>query len=170
MSSIPVATSGKIVLNFAWTGPNTWLGGSSRGGLDARVVDLVFQGATTNVSVHLPENIYPIAPQKFSFTCRKLMKPFLLQWKETHPDSLCVTTEQVRNLALKAGMFEKGRPTGPMVLDSSGRITQQETLLRSDISIDLEVPEELELGQTYNLVVSSDYLFSLSARLEKQHQ
>lgn len=159
MLSTPVATSEKIVLNFAWTGPNTWSGGSSRGGLDVRVVDLVFKGATTNVSVHLPENINPVAPQKFSFTCRK-------SWKETHPDSLCVTTEQVRNLALKAGVFEKGRPIGPKVMDSSGRITQQETLRRSDTPIELEVPEELELGQTYNLVVSSEDL-SLSARLVK---
>ena len=162
MSSAPVATSEKIVLNFAWTGPNTWRGGSSRGGLDVRVVDLVFKGATTGISVHLPENINPVAPQKFSFTCRK-------SWKETHPDSLCVTTEQVRNLALKAGVFEKGRPIGPMVMDSSGRITQQQTLRRSDRAIELGLPEELELGQTYSLVVSSDDL-SLSARLVKEEK
>src|SRR3990167_5565016 len=160
MSSVSVATSGKIVLNFAWTGPNTWRGGSSYGGIDVRVVGLVFKGATTNISVHLPENINPVAPQKFSFTCHK-------SCKETHPDSLCVTTEQVRNLTLKALVFEKGRPIGPMVMDSSGRITQQTTLRRSDRAIGLEIPEELELGQTYNLVVSSDDL-SLSACLVKE--
>jgi hypothetical protein len=159
MSSVAVPTSEKIVLNFAWTGPNTWRGGSSRWGLDIRVVDLVFKDAKTDVSVHLPQNINPVVPQKFPFTCRK-------SWKETHPDSLCVTTEQVRNLVLKAGVFEKGRPIGPMVMDSSGRITQQETLRRSDEAIGLEVPEELELGQTYNLVVLSEDL-SLSARLVK---
>lgn len=160
MLSAPVAASEKIVLNFAWTGPNTWRRGSSCGGLDVRVIDLVFKGATTDISVHLPENINPVAPQKLPFTCRK-------PWKETHPDSLCVTTEQIRNLALKAGVFEKGRPISPMVMDSSGRITQQETLRRSDRAIGLEIPEELELGQTYSLVVSSDDL-SLSARLVKE--
>ena len=51
-------------------------------------------------------------------------------------------------------------------MDSSGRITQQETILRSDRDVRLEIPEELELGQTYNLVVSSEDL-SLSARLVK---
>lgn len=160
MSSTPVATSEKIVLHFSWRGPNTWRGGSSRGGLDVRVVDLAFKDATTEISVDLPENINPVAPQKFSFTLRK-------SWKETHPDSLCVTTEQIRNLALKAGVFEKGSPIGPMVMDSSGRITQQQTLQRSDRAIGLEIPEELELGQTYSLVVSSDDL-SLSARLVKE--
>lgn len=174
MSSAPVATSEKIVLNFAWTGPNIWHGGSSRGGLDVRVVDLVFRGAKTDISVHLPQNINPVAPQKFSFTCRKYhdtemelsgrrFKPLA---KETHPDSLCVTTEQVRNLTVKAGFFERGRPIGPKVMDSSGRITQQETVRRSDRNVRLEIPEELELGQTYNLVVSSEDL-SLSARLVK---
>jgi hypothetical protein len=78
-----------------------------------------------------------------------------------------VTTEQVRNLALTAGVFEKGRAIGPVVMSPSGKITRQETLVRSNRSIGLEIPEELELGQTYTLLVSSDNL-SLSARLVKQ--
>lgn len=80
MASALTATSEKIVLNFAWTGPNTWRGGSSRGGLDVRVVDLVFKDATTNISVHLPENINPVAPPKkietgYSFRCSSCELP-----------------------------------------------------------------------------------------------
>lgn len=159
MSSASIAANQKVVLNFAWQGPNMWQGGSSRGGLDVRVVDLVFKGAKTDISIHLPENINPVEPQKFSFTCRK-------SFKETHPDSLCVTIEQVHNLTVKAGFFEKGRSIGPKVMDSSGRISQQQTILRSDSVVRLDIPDELELGQTYCLVVSSDDL-SLSARLVK---
>ncbi len=160
MSFMPSTTSEKIVLNFAWTGPNTWCGGCSGGGLSVGVVDLIFKDAKTNISVSLPENINPTTPKKLSFRCRKPLG-------ETRPDSLGVTTEQVRNLTLKAGVFEKGRPIGPRVMDSSGKITQQETVTRSDRAIDLEIPQEFESGKTYSLVVSSDDL-SLSARLVKE--
>lgn len=174
MSSTAAATSDKIVLNFGWKGPNIWNGGSSRSGLDVRVVDLVFKGAKTDISVHLPENISPVAAQKFPFTCRRYhetevelggrrFKPLL---KETHPNSLCVTVEQIRHLTVRAGFFEKGRPIGPVILDPTGRITQQETVRRTDRDIRLEIPEELEIGQTYSLVVTSNDL-SLSARLLK---
>jgi hypothetical protein len=160
MSSVAGATSEKIVLNFAWEGPNTWHGGISSGGLDLLVVDLLFKEAKTQVSVHLPEKINPDTPRKFSFTCRKFLR-------QTKPDSLSVTVEQVRNLALKAGRFEKGKPCGPVVMDSSGRITQQQTLKRSDKDIKLEVPEELKPGKRYTLVVTSVDL-ALSARLVEE--
>lgn len=160
MFSAPIAATEKIILNFAWTGPNIWRGGSSRGGLDVGVVDLIFKGATTDISIHLPENINPVTPQKFSFTCRKSLK-------ETHPDSLRVTIEQIHNLTIKAGFFEKGRSIGPMVMDFSGKITQQQPLRRSDREVRLDIPDNLELGQIYSLVVSSNDL-SLSARLVKE--
>jgi|GEM_PF-1551610 len=175
MASAPVATSEKIVLKFVWTGPNNWRGGSSRGGLDVRVIVLVFRGAKTDISVHLPEDINTFALQRIAFTCRKYHDSTIelfgrqsrLLAKETHPKSLSVTVEQVRNLTVRAGFFEQGRPIGPKVMDSSGRITQQSTVLRNDRNVSLEIPEELELGQTYNLVVSSENIL-LSARLEKE--
>ena len=163
MSSTDIATNDKIVLNFSWKGPNVWKGGCSRGGLDVRVVDLVFKDAKTEISVHLPENINPEAAQKLSFTCCKYAK-------ETHPESLRVTIEQIRNLTIRAGFFEKGGFTGPRVMNSStGRITQQQTIRRSDREIRLEIPKELEIGQIYTLIITSEDL-SLSASLLKAAQ
>ena len=176
MATTATTTREKIVLNFAWTGPNRWNGGSSLSGLDVRVVDLVFEGAKIDISVHLPENINSVALQKLPFTCRRYheterelsgrrFKPLA---EETNHDSLYVTTEQVHNLTVRVGFFEKGTPIGPMVMDPSGKITQQQTVRRSDRDVRLQIPEEWEPGQTYNLVVSSDANLSLSARLVKK--
>lgn len=173
MTSI-AGMSDKIVLNFAWTGPNTWNGGSSsRGGSDIGIVDLVFKDAKKEISVLLPDNINPTGAQKFSFTCRKYLGKedgdFPIA-KETHPDSLCVTIEQVHNLTVRAGYFEKGRPIGPKIMDTrTGKITQQHTVRRTDMNARLEIPEELEIGQKYSLVVSSNG-HSLSARLIKEEK
>jgi len=52
-------------------------------------------------------------------------------------------------------------------MDSTGRVTQQQTVRRSDRAVKLEIPEELEIVQTYSLVVTSDDL-SLSARILKE--
>ncbi|MBJ7450212.1 MAG: hypothetical protein JHC93_07645, partial [Parachlamydiales bacterium] len=142
---------------------NTSNGGISQGGLEVKVVDLLFKDAKTEISVHLPDNINSSTPQKFPFTCRKYhqteveingrrFKPLL---KETTPDLLSVTIDQIRNLKVRAGIFERGRPIGPKIMDSSGKISQQQTVRRSDRDINLEVPKDMEIGQTYSLVVSS---------------
>lgn len=146
------------------------------GGLDVCVVDLVFNNSETDISVHIPSDISSSTMQKFPFTCRRYHETEMVMLrgqkfkslaKETHPNSLSVTVEQIQNLVIKAGFFEKGRPIGPRVMDSSGRISQQQTVKRSDRVVELEIPEELEIGQTYSLVVTSDDL-SLSARLLKE--
>lgn len=158
------ATSEKIVLNFAWTGPNTWHGGSSRGGLDVGVVDLVFEGAKTAISVHLPSDINPQNPRKFSFTCRKPDRA-----QETHPQQLSVSIDQVHHLTVRAGMFKKGRPIGPIILDQeTGQVTQQQTVRRSNRDVQLEIPKELEPGQIYSLLIASSKDLHLSARLVKE--
>ncbi len=162
------AASDKVILNFAWEGPNRCRGGSSAGGLDIWVVDLAFAGAKTAISVAIPENINPAIARKFPFTCRHMLGQTGIVQRETHPDLLRVTVEQVRSLTLKAGVFEKGRPIGPITLDPlTGRRSQQETLRRTDRSVELKLPEKLEIGQTYKLVVTSEDL-SLSARLIKE--
>ncbi len=160
MSFVSMSTSEKIILNFAWEGPNTRSGRSFRESQDIRVIDLAFKGAKTDIIVYLPENISPVTPKKFSFTSRE---PF----KETHLDSLSVTIEQVRSLVLNACVFEKERETGSVVMNPLRRIIQDENLIRRAKPIGLEIPKELELGQTYNIVVSS-LGFSFSARLVKE--
>ncbi len=162
------SVSDKIIVNFAWVGPNTSSGGSSRSGLDVRVVDLVFKGAKTKISVHLPENINPAGAQKFPFTCLRYHEMGVA--KKTSPESLRVTIEQIHNFTVRVGLFEMGRPIGPKIMDSStGEITKQQTVRRSDRDVRLEIPEAFEIGQTYSLVVSSDDL-SLSARLIKEEK
>lgn len=155
------AAGEKVILNFGWQGPSSWHGGSSHGGLDVGVIDLVFKSSTTRVSVSIPDNISPGSAQKLPFTCRR----FLAQ--ETHPDSLKVTAEQILNLTIKAGIFEESPRKGAAIMDSRGQVTREKHILRSDREIELERPEELEAGQTYSLVVTSDD-FSLSARLLKE--
>src|ERR1700722_3150091 len=165
-------TGEKIILNFGWQGPSSW-----HGRLDVGVVDLIFKNAKTDISVHIPSDIAPTTVQQFPFTCRKYQeseveisgrkfKPLL---QETHPDSLRVTTEQIHNLRIKAGIFEESPRKGLTMMDRSGQITTEKRLLRSDREVKLKMPEELEIGQTYRLVITSNDL-SLEARLVKEEK
>lgn len=175
MASPAVASGQKIVLNFAWTGPNSSNRGTSPSDLDVRVVDLVFKGAKSEISVYLPENINPVG-QKFPFIRRKYHenevefrgRKFKALAEETHPHSLSVTIEQIQNLTVKAGFFEKGRAIGPKIIDRSGNILQEYAMQRSHRDIRLEIPQVLESGQPYSLVVSSNDDLLLSARLIKE--
>lgn len=127
------AAEGKIVLSFGWEGPNSW---------QESVVNLAFKNAKTEIYVCIPDNISPSTVQKLSFTCQRYREG---ECHKTYPDSLRVTIEQIRNLTIKKGIFEE-----PRVFRSAGEIK-------------LEVPKELEIGQTYCLVATS-----LSARLQKK--
>jgi hypothetical protein len=143
-ASIP---SSKITLSFAWEGSNFVNGGIANGGTEIRVIDLFFQGAKTLTCVRLPENINPKEPKNFGFT-------LLRNWQESSPSKLSLTETQVRNFVLQAGIFQ-------------GRLLPlPKTIIRFNSSIALTIPKELELGQNYTLVVSSNNL-SLSARLIK---
>ncbi len=155
------AVNEKVTLNFAWMGPNSRNGGSFQGGRDVLAVDLMFKNAKTAVSVRLQEGINPLKPQRYAFVCRKQ------SGAESYPDSLRVSIDQIHNLRVKAAFYEKGRSIGPRIMDSSGKITQEHTLLKSYNKVKLEIPEELEIGQTYCLIVTSVDL-SLSARLVKE--
>lgn len=156
-------TNDKIILNFGWIGSSSWQGGCFRGGLDVGVVDLLFKNAKTEISVNIPDNISVSTIKRLPFTCRK---PFA---KETHPDSLIITIEKIRSLTVKAGIFEESPIKGPAIMDSLGKTTREKRILRSDREIKLEVPEVMESGQTYSLIVTSND-FSFSARLLKEEK
>jgi hypothetical protein len=145
MIASSLSGSDKILVDFAWTGRTR-----VTGFLDIREVELVIKGARTAISIDLPESINLSSPQKFPFTCRK---PAV----ETHPDSLLVTLDQIHNLTIKAHIFENLR------FSKNKRQTDQ----KYDSDVELEIPDQLEAGQTYVLVVSSGHL-SLSARLVKE--
>lgn len=171
------AIEGKIILNFGWEGPSSWHGGWSQGGLNAGVVDLIFKNAKTDTLVHIQENSSPSIVKKLRFTRRRYHetecelngRKFRPLAQETYPDSLAVTVEQIHNLTIKVGIFEESPHKGPAIMDSFGWITLEKHALRSDKEIKLEVPEALEIGQTYTLIVTSNN-FSFSARLLKEEK
>src|SRR5262249_4305809 len=136
-------------------------------------------------SVQIPENISPATVQKLPFTCRKYLEIEYEMFgcklrpldQETHPDSLKVTAEQIHNLTIKAGIREASSPP-PSVTDSFSSVTEKKCILRNSVAhekcilmsereITLERPEELEIGQIYTLVVTSDN-FAFSACLQKE--
>ncbi len=154
--------SEKIVLNFSWQGPTHWRGGAANGGEEISAVSLVFQEAKTRISVFLPDNISPTIPTPFKFSCyRGSSYP-------TTPDSLRVTIEQIKKLTLTAIVLDKSPRPGPAIMDEFGKVTQQEFLRRTDQCIPLKIPEVLEKGQTYRLIVSSDTYLHCSAELVKE--
>lgn len=172
--ALPPADNNKITLSFGWQGPNQWHGGWDNGGLDAKVVDLKFANAKSDISVHIPDNISPTTIQKFPYTVRRYSeqemeidgRKFKPLKSETTPEFLNVTVDQIRNLKLKIGIFEQSPNKGPMIMDNKGRITQEKRVLRSDRKIQLELPTMIEVGQEYSLVVASKD-FSFSAALVK---
>lgn len=168
------STNNKVPVCFYWVGSNTWNGGWSKGGLDAKVIDLIFQGSKTSVSVSIPDGMTATDSRKLSFTCRKYgeqevelngrkFKPLI---KESAPDLLNLTVDQILNLTLKIGIFEESPNKGPSVVDRTGKITQEKRVLRSDRAIALALPESFEPGKIYKLTVTAKD-FSFSADLQK---
>ncbi len=161
-----------IILNFGWEGPSSIDGGWSRGGLEVGIVDLVFKNSTTEVSVGIPDDISPITAQVLPIKCREdggTGGEINVFSRTTQYERLEVTVEQIRNLTLKAGFFSESPYKGNATMDHLGNITHERRVLRSDREVALEVPEELESGKCYTLIVTSDQL-ELSARLEKRKE
>ncbi len=134
--------SEKITLNFSWMGPSSRV--SEQKDLSVHTIDLVFKDANTNTSVVMPDDIQPSRIVKLPFTC---------------PGPLKVTIEQIRDLKIYARIY-MGRPNEG---SSIRRMPARE--------ITLKVPQELKIGKTYNLEVTSvdtsDDL-SLSANLVEE--
>jgi hypothetical protein len=157
---VRMSIGGKISINFGWQGPNRQGGGWTNGGLDVNVVDLQFQGVRTDVSVLIPDNIQPGMPQKIPFNCRvNLNKPRegsqVVKTIESCRDSLDVSIERMRNLALRVGFLQR---------NPNDRLNS----IRTDIDVPLTLPEELVAGQTYCLVVKANEHLFLSASLIKE--
>lgn len=160
----------KIIINFGWEGPTSRYGGLSRGGLDIRVVDLVFKGSKIDISVNIPQDLPP-SFRKLPFTCRRYQetetviegRSFKPLDKETHPDLLKVSLAKIKegDLTLIAGIFEPSPRLGHAFMDGSGKIFREKRVLRSNREIKLEIPENLEADQVYNLFVkSTEFTFS----------
>lgn len=160
------APSSIIRLNFGWKGPNRKDGGWQKGGLDVGVVDLVFKNAIkTEISVSLPWGIAPAITQGFRFTMRDCNGTFPV---ETHPDSLLIPKEEIQALVINLGIFEKSSVEGPAVMDSSGKVTRELRVFRSDRQISFVAPKDLEAGGTYRLVITSQNTTSYQAEFVKE--
>lgn len=172
-----VARVDYVDIGFAWEGPNTWRGGIANGGLEVREVNLIFKGAERiDVSVHIPPNINPDIVTKFPFTCRRYHETEMtlgdrksrLPANETNCKLLKVGLEQIKDLTIRAGFFEKGRSSGAICMTSStGNVAQLQPVIRSDRDINLEAPKKLGEGQVYTLFITSDDL-DLSAKLIRE--
>lgn len=160
------ATSEKITFCFGWKGPTSQQGGQPPERLDVETVKLVFKSAKTDISVPLPKSpadlALPNSPyKKCLFRCRKYSerlhddRKVKILTKETHPDLLSATVEQINNLTIKAKIL---------------RITPEKDRHQSNREIKLKLPEVLEIGQTYCLLVASDENLSLSAGLIKEEK
>lgn len=166
----------KIIINFGWEGKTRRYGGLSRGGLEIRVVDLVFNGGKIDISVDIPQNLPP-SFRKLPFTCRRYLetervirgRSVRMIDKETYPDLLKVSLKKFiteGELTLKAGIFEPSPQQGPTIIDESGKFVRENRVIRSDREIKLEIPENLEADQIYTLFVKSTK-FTFSACLVK---
>lgn len=175
--SAPVECKGNF-LTFGWVGPSSWRGGCSQGGIDVAGVDLIFKDARrTEISVSIPNNISPTIVQKLPFICRKYPegtgeladRKLISQAKVTRTNSLNVTSEQIRTLKIVVGTLEQSSPEGPLIMHSTGKGTQEKHVRRKDSEVELEVPAELEIGQTYRIVMTSNN-FLFSACLSKEEK
>ena len=139
-----------ITLTPFFEGSNTFKGGIEHGGLEALVVDLIVWDLSTKISVSIPEHTNSAdEPKKLKFSC-------IRSGASTRPDSLRLSIDQIKNLVIRVGTFEKGRPVGPKIMDTrTGEVSQQQTLIRDDVITSLKLPESLEPHQKYRLIVSS---------------
>lgn len=165
-----------IWINFGYRGPCSYNGGYHNGGIDVRVVDLVFENAKMKICVHIPKTVNPRQINELPFCCHRYEEvknkgysincPIII--KETHPETLQVTMEQIRNLKLVAGLYEEVENKRMIFKDSFGNVTYEKGALRTDCPVALEIPENLENDNDYVLVVTSQNQASLSAHLVRK--
>lgn len=141
------AVSDQITLKFGWKEIGSRV--------DVRTVDLIFENQKRGITVHIPRNLPPFVIQECLFSCREIEMPQKrpsfksIVREETGTDSLQVTSEQIKKLIIKAHFFKEA---------SVGLV---------DREVQLNMPEKLEVGQTYRLVLVSKDL-SLEASFLKE--
>lgn len=129
------------------------------------VVDLLFKNTTSEVSVSIPDQIDPRVMRRLNFTCRGHYPNGWLA-SEKKADSLVVTINQIKNLKVVAGLFEEYTNPFMRVRDLSGRETAEKRLRRTDDDVQMEQPQELEIGKSYRIVFTSNER-GMSAQLVK---
>ncbi len=148
-----------IRINFWFEGSNTFKGGIEHGGSAALVVDLIIKDFRAKINMKIPKDIKAIdEPKQLIVTCIK-------NRVKTHPDPLGLSVEQIKNLAVRIGIFTKGEPDE--VDAKTGNVPKQPVLIRNDVKVPLTLPESFELYQRYRLVISSKD-FKFTARMEKE--
>lgn len=139
-----------ISLSFAWKGATV------KEPLSIQVVQLVFQNSGAEVSVNLPQE-----PPKKRLSSLRFICDF--GSRRNTSERLNVEIKLVRTMEVKVGVFEPGPSRGPRMMSPSGEVFCQETVRRRDHSIPLTLPKDFEIGQKYQLVVSSNDLSPTAA-------
>lgn len=153
----------QIPINFAWKGV------SDQREPFMRVIEinLLFKGSMKKISNIIPKLLRGDKTVRLPYKCRTYRFGFLDS--ESTQDAILLTKEQINNLIIKAGILKKGEPIGPITIQPQGKTVVLQTTVRSDEVIPLETSENLEIGQTYCLLVTSNKL-ELSARLVKEEK
>lgn len=138
-ATAPQAT-GDIKLLAGWIGPNRLPYNQAY----ISEVDLKFKDSANKIKVLIPFYSDPDQLEPLLFHMTKYEKV-------SHPKSLCVSTEKLRDLSLTVHLFKSGEKE-----DSE-----------YENSPTLQLPEKFEIGQEYRLILSSKALI-VSATLIKE--
>jgi len=154
----------KIIVKFNWGGPTQ----SQDGRLHTHKVSLEIQGINSRIHVSLPSSVLPSTPKYLPFTVTKVTKIADSDSadsdgtvvKETYPNLLKMTVEQIESLELLVDIF------GADLLgeDPDVIVPASETPYSKIIPT---FPEKIEEGQTYCLRVRSNESLVISACLVK---
>jgi hypothetical protein len=148
---------------------------------EARVrITAHFQGEVRNrgegcsiglLLVHLPNSQTEISLSPPDQAIKERFHPlqFTVQQRGKPPqklDGMRLTAEKVKNLSLSCFLFSPGEPTGPLMMDQGGSVTQQETVKRYEAKIALEMPKTIKSGEHFRLeLLSTDGIQAPNARL-----
>lgn len=131
-------------ISFCWNGMKTEYNSELRFG------SVELKGLDTQTLISIPDS--PSGMKNLKFQVKAASSIFSYEC-----DSIKITLDQLRRLRVIAGILEKSPIAGPRVMDSrTGIITSQERMLRSDRQLKLEIPPELEYGQSYTIVCTNN--------------
>jgi hypothetical protein len=137
------AVVNKMVVSFGWSGPTHQQ--TAEGLHSIQRINLVFEGAKTQVCVTIPPEFPQVGEQRLNLTCRKFQTGVIQQ--ETVASSLKLSADQTRSLYLESLFVKNGTET--------------------NIPVAFEKPENLDEKQQYCLMVTSNAL-ELKATLIKE--
>lgn len=148
-------------LSFLWRGPRLI------DQQEIRLVQLVFTGAMSLISVQFPRSELLAGPIVFT-----LRKPTFKdierrgdEYKETRTHRLSTTVDRIKTMQLRMGVFQKDAPYISEILDLSvdQRIIHENFLMEL-LPIPIDISEEVQADQHYVLIVTSSSASEVGVR------